>query len=74
MRLGRHIHAIRQAKGFKQAYLAKMAGVSQGQISRIERGVAKPSFKEMVRIASALQCRLDDFADDVRETQPERLL
>ena len=66
MQLGRHIHVIRQSKGYKQAYLAEVAGVSQGQISRIERGVAKPSFTEMVRIAAALHCSLDEFADDVR--------
>jgi transcriptional regulator with XRE-family HTH domain len=67
MDVGDRIRVIRTLKGFKQQYIAVAAGVSQGQISRIERGVAKPTFAEMVAIARVLQCPLNTFAEDVAD-------
>lgn len=67
MRIGERIRELRVSRGYKQEYLAEVAGVSQGKISRIEGGESQPTFAEMVAIARALECRLDDFADDDAE-------
>ena len=37
-----------------QKELAEMTGISQGDISRIERGTANPSIKTIQRLATAL--------------------
>ena len=44
----------RLEKGLTQKELAEMTGISQGDISRIERGTANPSIKTIQRLATAL--------------------
>ena len=44
----------RAEKGLTQKDLAEKTGISQGDISRIERGSANPSIKTIQRIATAL--------------------
>ncbi len=44
----------RAEKGLTQKDLAEITGISQGDISRIERGTANPSIKTIQRLATAL--------------------
>lgn len=44
----------RSEKGLTQKELAEITGISQGDISRIERGTANPSIKTIQRLATAL--------------------
>ena len=44
----------RLEKGLTQKELAEMTGISQGDISRIERGTANPSIKTIQRLATSL--------------------
>jgi len=60
------IKKIRQQKGWSQQEAAEAADISQSQYSKIERGeVTRPSYKRLIRIAEALECSLEDIADEV---------
>ena len=54
---GRLIRKLRRARGWSQTDLAKRAGVSQVQVSRIESGDRGPSLKVLARIRRALEVR-----------------
>jgi transcriptional regulator with XRE-family HTH domain len=57
--IGDVIRAARIAKGLKQAALATAAGVTQGQISRLEKGeTLNPTHDTLARIAEALDMPL----------------
>ena len=56
------IASLREAKGWRQGYLAEKAGVSQSLISRIERGKGgTPSYEHLVKIAEALDTSIDEL-------------
>lgn len=55
------IAAIRRKKGMTQTELAKIIGLSQKDISRWERGEVKPNSDNLKKLASALQCSIDDI-------------
>lgn len=46
---------IRKARKLSQADLAEMTGLSQGMISKIERGTGNPTLEAMIKIAEALK-------------------
>ena len=47
--------AERKAQGLTQKDVSARSGIAQGDISRIEAGLANPSIKTLKRIADALQ-------------------
>ena len=51
--------ACRKAKGMTQVQLAARTGISQPNITRFESGNYNPSLEMMVRIAYALDMKLD---------------
>jgi transcriptional regulator with XRE-family HTH domain len=51
----RDVKRIRKARGLSQVDLAEMVGVTQGLISKIERGDANPTLDVILRLANALQ-------------------
>lgn len=53
----KNLAAIRRSLSLKQADLAKMAGVSQCEISRIERGKRSPRYETLESIEKALRSR-----------------
>lgn len=55
------IAVIRKQNCLTQTELAKIAGVSQKDISRWERGEVKPNVENLKKLASALQCSIDDI-------------
>jgi len=55
------IHAMIDARkkfGITQKELAEKAGMSQGDISKIERGNANPSLNTLKRLAASMNMRL----------------
>lgn len=66
-RLGRAIHEARTGRYTVQE-LAAEAGVSQGLISQLERGIGNPSFKTLQRIADALGLRIGDLVEAASRT------
>jgi DNA-binding XRE family transcriptional regulator len=49
---------LREKRGLTQAQLARLSGIDQGDISRIERGSATPNEKTLIRLADALDADL----------------
>ncbi len=54
-------------KGLNQQKLAKLAGVSDSEVSRLMRGESNPRLANARRLAAALGVSLDYLADDGRE-------
>lgn len=68
IRAGRMVHKMRTDAGLTQTELAKLAGMSQPEISRLESGLGKqgPGVETLDRLAKACHLRLvmglQDFA------------
>jgi DNA-binding XRE family transcriptional regulator len=58
------IVALREKHGLTQAQLARLSGIDQGDISRIERGSATPNEKTLIRLADALDADVQLVARD----------
>lgn len=52
---------IREARGYSQAKLAELAGTSQQQIGKLEKGERKLSPEWQIRLSKALNCRPVDL-------------
>ena len=52
------IIALREKAGLTQVELAEQTGISQADISRIERGATSPTAKTLQRIAEALNAEV----------------
>jgi DNA-binding XRE family transcriptional regulator len=57
--LGRAVHERRTALGLSQAEVARRAGMTQPQVSRIEGGDTVPTLPLLERLAHALESELD---------------
>lgn len=53
-----------------QGDLAKIVGLTQGAVSMIENGERQPSLAIMLRIASALNCTVEELTADTAREQP----
>ncbi|MHB8483693.1 MAG: helix-turn-helix domain-containing protein [Nitrospiria bacterium] len=62
-KLGKRIKQIRKIGGLTQGNLAEKISLSVEYISRLERGVAQPSFKTLQALAEALNVTMKDFMD-----------
>jgi transcriptional regulator with XRE-family HTH domain len=63
MTIGELIRNFRLKNDMSQALLSELTGTSQGYMSRIEKGDAKPSVKVLKRIASVMRIDLKDLID-----------
>lgn len=54
IKLGNEIKKLRKVKGYTQAQLAEMSGISDNYIGYIERGKQPPSLITLEKIATAL--------------------
>jgi transcriptional regulator with XRE-family HTH domain len=70
MSLGKTIRLLRVEKGLTGKALAEMTDVSPSLISKIEHGVANPSYDLLRRIASALRVTLSDLVEPHIERSP----
>ena len=61
MKTGEMVKDARNAKGLTQLQLAEKVGVSQVQISRIEKGLNSPSIKTVKALAKALRIPARDI-------------
>lgn len=52
---------LREASGLSRYRLAKLAGVTQMNLGRLERGRQDPQLTTLLRLADALGCTLDDL-------------
>lgn len=58
-RLGRQIAQARLERKLSQTQVAKRAQVDQGDVSKIERGMANPTLTTLSAVASAVGLELD---------------
>ena len=57
--IGRRIAEIRKSKGLTVTKLAEMTGLTQGNLTRIERGMYSTGIDILGKIADALNCDID---------------
>lgn len=60
-RVGQEIRHLRKARGATLSELSKCAGLSQGYLSQIERGISSPSVKALHSISRALGVTISWF-------------
>lgn len=60
--------AARETAGHTMSSLARLAGVSQATVSRLERGDSPPSVATATRLARALNVTLDDLTPKADKT------
>ena len=60
-RMGKRIKEIRKQSNMTQAALAERTEMSDGYISRVERGVQKASLGSLIKISRVLDTSLDDL-------------
>ena len=68
------LRAAREACGWSQADLAGRVGISVEAYGRLERGRVLPRAATLVRLARALNVRVDDLLGLVEVTRDERRL
>lgn len=61
--VGKAVASARADKGLSQSELAKLSGIDQSDISKIERGIANPSIGTLMKIAQALDGKLNISID-----------
>ena len=62
-----NLSELRKNKGISQEELAKALGVSQGAISAYETGRWEPSIQTIKKMASILECTVDELLSDPKE-------
>jgi transcriptional regulator with XRE-family HTH domain len=70
--LADNIKALREARGLSQQQIAKAAGVPRATWTHLESGGANPTLAVLIKVANALQVRLDELLAPPR--QPARFL
>ncbi|MBX3247499.1 MAG: helix-turn-helix transcriptional regulator [Myxococcales bacterium] len=59
--LGQNVRAIREARGLSQQQMATAAGIPRATWSLLESGSANPTLAVLVKVAAALQVRLEEL-------------
>ena len=59
--LGNRLRELREAKGLTQAQLADAIGMSRKTVNTVENGVFIPSTVVALKLAVALDCRVEDL-------------
>lgn len=59
--LGMRIKERRKQKGFTLKQVERLTGISNGNLSEIERGIKTPSLSSLVKIVNVLECSTDDL-------------
>ena len=66
--LGSNVRQLREARGFSQQQMAKLAGVPRATWSHLESGVANPTLGVLHRAATALQVSIEELLAAPRAT------
>ena len=59
--LADNIKALRETRGLSQQQMAKAAGIPRATWTHLESGAANPTLAVLVKVAAALQVRLDEL-------------
>src|SRR5262245_22916666 len=59
--LGSRLTQLREVRGWKQRELSRRAEIDPGRLSKLERGVARVSVPELIRLSLALGAGLDEL-------------
>ena len=59
--LGENVRELREARSLSQAQISKVAGIPRATWANLESGAANPTLQVLLRVASALQVRLDEL-------------
>ncbi len=59
--IGAEIARRRKIIGYTQVQMAKLLGIEQESLSRIEKGIIAPKFSRIEAIAQVLECRVSDL-------------
>jgi XRE family transcriptional regulator, regulator of sulfur utilization len=70
--LADNIKALRETRGLSQQQIAKAAGIPRATWTHLESGAANPTLTVLIKVANALQVRLDELLASPR--QPARFL
>jgi len=70
--LADNIKALRETRGLSQQQIAKAAGIPRATWTHLESGAANPTLTVLIKVANALQVRLDELLAPPR--QPARFL
>jgi len=65
-RLADNIKALREARSLSQQQIAKIAGIPRATWTHLESGAANPTLAVLVKVAAALQVRLDELLAPAR--------
>ncbi|HKU41959.1 MAG TPA: helix-turn-helix domain-containing protein [Polyangiales bacterium] len=61
LNLANNIRKLREARGLTQQQMAKLSGVPRPTWANLESGAANPTLAVLVRVAAALQIRLEEL-------------
>src|SRR3954447_21408398 len=64
--LGRNIQQLREARGQSQQQIARVAGVPRATCANLESGGANPTLAFLIKVAQALQVRLEELIEPPR--------
>jgi transcriptional regulator with XRE-family HTH domain len=64
--LGRNIQSLREARGQTQQQIARVAGVPRATWANLESGTANPTLAVLIKVAQALQVRLEELIEPPR--------
>jgi len=64
VRLGHAVRSRRMALSLSQEALADYAGIDRSHMGKIERGERNVTFLNLLRIASAIECKPSDLLID----------
>jgi transcriptional regulator with XRE-family HTH domain len=70
--LADNIRALREARGLSQQQIARAAAVPRATWTHLESGAANPTLAVLIKVANALQVRVDELLASPR--QPARML
>lgn len=71
--IGRRLRLFREMKGITQVALAERVGLTFQQIQKYERAQNRISCSKLVEIAEALEVGLNDFFNEILESNRENL-
>src|SRR5215471_10576284 len=64
--LGRNIQALREARALTQQQIARVAGIPRATWANLESGAANPTLAVLIKVAQALQVRLEELIEPPR--------
>ena len=71
-RIATNLTRLREARGYSQLELARRCGLTNSQISRIERGLHNASVATLEALATGLNCSEADFLMPIGITSREQ--